>query len=137
MDQLSDIHCHHDLFELYDLGTCVMFIIFPAILKWSLYFIMQYDHDDKVPFAATTPVSVAVFVVATKVEATAASIPRSIQTFSAAVAPTSQCVLSLSPHSCCTSAADLILVIMVLQGCASVPSKHQTTLTALYDKSCS
>ena len=39
--------------KLHSLGHSVMFII----------------HDDKVPFAATTQVSVAVFVVAAKVEA--------------------------------------------------------------------
>ena len=55
--------------ELHTLGPSVMFIIFPAILTWSLCFIMRYDHDNKVKFAAATQVSVAVFAVAAKVEA--------------------------------------------------------------------
>jgi hypothetical protein len=53
----------------------LILIIVPAVLKWIVYVIMRYNHDDKVPFAVTTQVSVAVFVVATKVEATAASVP--------------------------------------------------------------
>ena len=66
------------------------------------------------------------------------SIPRFVQTFSAAAVPASQCVLSLTQstlllykccwssvcwRSCYTSAVDLVFA----EGGATVPSKHQTT----------
>ena len=99
MDQLSAIHRHHDLFLYSGvsqglssrLWTYLMIdrirdsFIAPVVVHFILDFlaslllpiklhslghsVMFIIHDDKVPFAATTQVSVAVFVVAAKVEA--------------------------------------------------------------------
>ena len=78
------------------LHSCRSIQTITAILKWILYFIMRYKHDDKVPFAATSQVSVAVFVVATKVEATAASVlPQFLDLFKPSV------LLQLQHRSAC------------------------------------
>ena len=68
------------------------------------------------------------FVVATKVEATVASVPSQfLDLFKPSVLlqlqHSSACCRYYSQHSYCTSAVDLVFA----EGCATVPSKHQTT----------
>ena len=82
---------------------------------------MRYDHDDKVPFAATTP--------APAVEVTAVSVSfQFLDLFKLSVLlqiqHRSACCRQHSQHSCCTSAADLVFADHGPQRCMAVRQLH-------------